>query len=44
MSDSVNVMFKDQSDKRKYRRDEDRLFNQVRGRGAEAEEEEEMRG
>ena len=29
MSDSVNVMFKDQNDKRRYRRDEDRLFNQV---------------
>jgi len=29
MSDSVNTMFKDQSDKRKYRRDEDKLFSQA---------------
>mmetsp|Transcript_55698 Transcript_55698/g.113864 ORF Transcript_55698/g.113864 Transcript_55698/m.113864 type:complete len:276 (+) Transcript_55698:390-1217(+) len=29
MSSSVNVMFKDQSDKRAYRRDEDKLFNQA---------------
>mmetsp|Transcript_50537 Transcript_50537/g.118953 ORF Transcript_50537/g.118953 Transcript_50537/m.118953 type:complete len:269 (+) Transcript_50537:372-1178(+) len=29
MSDSVNVMFKDQSNKRRYRKDEDKLFNQA---------------
>lgn len=29
MSDSVNVMFKDQGDKTAYRRDEDRLFKQA---------------
>ena len=30
MSDSVNQMFSDQGNKKRYRRDEDRLFNQVR--------------
>ena len=30
MSDSVNQMFSDQKNKKRYRRDEDRLFNQVR--------------
>jgi len=29
MSDSVNVMFKDQGNKRRYRHDEDKLFNQA---------------